>query len=141
MNEKEKQIYSNLPFLILNKNEDPSNYNGSKISDQGRNTKRSIGVSCNDKKQFLTTSISSSVIKQKEIEQQKKLEKKRMAAREIAVIDFTIERNLSLFFICVSLFMYLLYVFALCICMPYMHESHDRHDLLSSYDLHKIPIQ
>ena len=82
LNEKEKQIYSNLPFLILNKNEDPSNYNGSKISDQGRNTKRSIGVSCNDKKQFLTTSISSSVIKQKEIEQQKKLEKKRMAASQ-----------------------------------------------------------
>ena len=47
-----------------------------------RNAKRSIGVSCNDKKQFLTTSISSSVIKQKEIEQQKKLEKKRMAASQ-----------------------------------------------------------
>ena len=55
LNEKEKQVYSNLPFLILNKNEDPS----SKISEQGRNTKRSIGVSCNDKKAFLTTSISS----------------------------------------------------------------------------------
>ena len=78
LNEKEKQVYSNLPFLILNKNEDPS----SKISEQGRNTKRSIGVSCNDKKAFLTTSISSSVIKQKEIEQQKKLEKKRMAASQ-----------------------------------------------------------
>lgn len=83
LNEEEKQIYSNLPFLILNKNDDPCNYMGNPSinaeSYKGRNSKRSIGVSCSEGKNNLLTSLSSSALKEQEAKRLIKIEKQKMA--------------------------------------------------------------
>ena len=86
LNEEEKQIYSNLPFLILNKNDDPCNYMGNPSIDaevnKGRNSKRSIGVSCSEGKNNLLTSISSSALREQEAKRLIKIEKQKMASSQ-----------------------------------------------------------